>query len=163
MHKLNETNWTENKHTSVSILMLAYNQELYIGEAVKGALSQECDNLEIIISDDCSSDSTFSIIESIVEDYRGPHEVKINRNPRNFGLSSHVNHLIEMSGGDLILLLAGDDISLSNRAAVSRKAFEEVEGLSMISTGASEIDQNGNALGSTQTGETCEITIDKYF
>jgi glycosyltransferase involved in cell wall biosynthesis len=43
----------------VSLCIFTYNQEKYIREAVEGALSQDYPNLEIIISDDNSTDSTY--------------------------------------------------------------------------------------------------------
>jgi glycosyltransferase involved in cell wall biosynthesis len=49
--------------------MFAYNHERFIAEAVRGALSQTYSPLEIIISDDCSTDRTFEIIQSEVAGY----------------------------------------------------------------------------------------------
>ena len=45
----------------VSYCLFAFNQEKYINEAIKGALNQTYSPLEIIISDDCSTDLTFQI------------------------------------------------------------------------------------------------------
>jgi glycosyltransferase involved in cell wall biosynthesis len=43
----------------ISFLLLSYNQEEYINDAVDGAFSQTYSTLEIIISDDCSNDNTY--------------------------------------------------------------------------------------------------------
>ena len=67
----------------VSFVLLTYNQELYVKQAVEGALKQDYPTLEIIISDDCSSDSTFEIIQSVVSTYSGKHKVTILRNSSN--------------------------------------------------------------------------------
>jgi glycosyltransferase involved in cell wall biosynthesis len=44
---------------------------------VEGAFSQTYSPLEIILSDDCSSDRTFEIMEEMAREYQGPHLVKV--------------------------------------------------------------------------------------
>jgi glycosyltransferase involved in cell wall biosynthesis len=57
--------------TLVSYCIFTYNQEQYIEECIRGALSQTYENLEIIISDDFSTDQTFKIIQRIQKEYGG--------------------------------------------------------------------------------------------
>ena len=59
----------------VTFALFAYNQEKFIREAVEGAFSQTYEPLEIILSDDYSSDRTFEIIERMAAEYTGPHRV----------------------------------------------------------------------------------------
>lgn len=99
----------------VTFFVMAYNQERYVCEAVKGAFSQTYEPLEILLSDDCSTDGTFRIMEEMAAAYDGPHTVVLNRNPENLGLVAHVDRLVEMSSGDLIVAGAGDDISEPER------------------------------------------------
>ena len=99
----------------VTFALFAYNQEKYIREAVEGALAQDYPNLEIIISDDCSTDGTWAAIEELVGGYTGPHRVVLNRNERNLGIGSHVNLIGGLAGGGLVVLAAGDDISHPGR------------------------------------------------
>jgi glycosyltransferase involved in cell wall biosynthesis len=49
----------------VTFALFAYNQEKYIREAVEGALAQTYEPLEIILSDDCSSDRTFETMREM--------------------------------------------------------------------------------------------------
>ena len=58
----------------VTFALFAYNQEDYIREAVQGALAQAYEPLEIILSDDCSSDRTYQIMQEMAVVYRGPHQ-----------------------------------------------------------------------------------------
>jgi glycosyltransferase involved in cell wall biosynthesis len=67
----------------VSILLIAYNQEKQITDAVRSALAQTYAPLEIIISDDASSDATFAAIEAAITGYNGPHKVIARRNAAN--------------------------------------------------------------------------------
>lgn len=111
----------------VTFALFAYNQEQYIGEAVKAALAQDYSPLEIIISDDCSSDETFNLIRELTKTYDGPHTVRINRNTVNLGsrgLGAHVNRVLELAEGELIVFAAGDDVSSSKRTSMLVELWE---------------------------------------
>jgi glycosyltransferase involved in cell wall biosynthesis len=99
----------------VSILLIAYNQADVVADAVAGALAQTYSPLEILISDDCSQDGTFAAIEAAVRDYRGPHRIVLNRNEHNLGISAHLSQLARMSHGELMVVAAGDDVSVPER------------------------------------------------
>ncbi|MFZ4525919.1 MAG: glycosyltransferase [Chlorobium sp.] len=96
---------------------MTYNQEQYVREAIEGAFSQTYSPLEIVISDDCSTDGTFEIIREMCEHYDGLHTILINRNTENLGLIGHINTIPSLSSGELIVYAAGDDISLPHRTA----------------------------------------------
>jgi len=102
----------------VTFALIAYNQEQFIREAVNAALSQDYDPLEIILSDDCSSDRTFEIMEELCSADRLNRSVILRRNHKNFGPAQHVNAVLDQARGDLIVLAAGDDISFPNRTSV---------------------------------------------
>uniref|UniRef100_E1TCP8 Glycosyl transferase family 2 n=1 Tax=Burkholderia sp. (strain CCGE1003) TaxID=640512 RepID=E1TCP8_BURSG len=99
----------------VSMLLVTYNQQQQIGDAIKGALAQTYEPLEIIISDDASSDATFAAIQAAVAGYEGPHQVVVRRNAVNQGISAHLSQLALMARGELLFVAAGDDISAPNR------------------------------------------------
>lgn len=107
----------------VTFAIFAYNQESFISEAIEGALSQDYENLEIIISDDCSSDGTFELIEKLVWENGGGENIRAIRNEKNLGLIEHINNVVSMSSGELIVVAAGDDISLPNRTSVLVKRW----------------------------------------
>ena len=99
----------------VTLALFAYNQECYVGEAIAAAFAQTYSPLEIILSDDCSSDGTFEIMQHAVAEYKGPHHVVLNRNPLNLNIGGHVNAVAGLATGELIVLAAGDDISVPSR------------------------------------------------
>ena len=80
-----------------SLLLLAYNQERYAEEAARSCLAQESEPLEIVFSDDASSDRTHEILATIAAEYRGPHRVVVRRNETNLGITGHYNRLVEES------------------------------------------------------------------
>ena len=55
--------------------MIAYNQARFIRQAVESALAQTFSPMEILLSDDCSTDGTFEIIQEVVKGYSGHHNV----------------------------------------------------------------------------------------
>ena len=99
----------------VTFVLFAYNQAAYIRQAVEAALAQTYEPLEIIISDDCSSDSTFQLISDLVRAYSGPHTVVARRNATNLGLAEHISTVMGTVNGELIVVAAGDDVSYPHR------------------------------------------------
>ena len=47
--------------------------------------------------------------------YRGPHRVILNRNPRNLGITAHVDRIMELTSGGFVVQNAGDDVSVPER------------------------------------------------
>ncbi|MDB2570444.1 glycosyltransferase [Gammaproteobacteria bacterium] len=127
---------------SFSLILFTYNQEKFVSQAVNAVLSQKCDPIEILITDDCSSDKTFDIVLDIVNKYKGPHKVLLNRNNKNLGLSGHIDKAHELSSGDVIIGAAGDDISHPNRCQKIIDCFKSKSPLLVFSY-ANVIDSNG--------------------
>jgi glycosyltransferase involved in cell wall biosynthesis len=101
----------------LSFVVMAYNQDAFIREAVSAAFAQDHDDLEIVLTDDGSTDGTFQIMEAMAQDYAGPHRVFLNRNDPNRGLIGHVNQLFSLATSDWVIYAAGDDISEPDRAS----------------------------------------------
>jgi GT2 family glycosyltransferase len=127
-----------------SLLLLAYNQERYAEEAARSCLAQESEPLEIVFSDDASSDRTHEILRSVAADYRGPHRVVVRRNESNLGVTGHYNRLVEESCGELLITAAGDDTSRRERAARLLAAWDATGGRAdLISSHLVDVDAEG--------------------
>jgi glycosyltransferase involved in cell wall biosynthesis len=109
----------------VSFTIVCYNQEKFIREALEGAFSQTYSPLEIIVSDDCSTDSTFDIVQQMVATYKGQHTVRVNRNTKNMGIAGNCNLVFSLCRGELIVGAAGDDISLPERTETVVRAWND--------------------------------------
>lgn len=120
-----------NSQPSVSYIMLAYNQEKYVRQAVESALSQTYNNVEFIFSDDCSTDMTYEIIAELCADTE--KNVRCIKNSKNVGLSRHFNQCLSISKGDVIIIAAGDDISLPDRVEASIDYFQRFPEIKMLS------------------------------
>lgn len=101
----------------VTFALFAYNQEKFVREAIEGAFSQTYENLEIILSDDCSTDRTFDVMQEMASAYKGSHQVRLRRSEVNFGTAQHVSAVARMARGNLIVVAAGDDISIPERCS----------------------------------------------
>ncbi|MCR5833692.1 MAG: glycosyltransferase family 2 protein [Selenomonadaceae bacterium] len=55
----------------VSVIIPLYNVEKYIGEALDSLLAQTFKNFEVIVVDDCSTDSSCAIVENYKEKFNG--------------------------------------------------------------------------------------------
>lgn len=131
----------------VTFALFGFNQERFIEEAVHGTFAQDYSPLQIILSDDGSQDGTFAIMQRLARAYSGPHTVQITRNPCKSSIGAHVNHVMNLASGELIVGAAGDDISLPERTSTIYKAWEQ-NGFtsSSIHSAVEEIDENGQLL-----------------
>ena len=107
---------------------MAFNQEAFVREAALSCLAQDCEPIEIIFSDDASSDGTYAILEQIASEYLGPHQLVVRRNTSNLGIGSHYNLLCEVSRGLLLVTAAGDDISEPHRVRRLLQAWDSKNG-----------------------------------
>lgn len=143
-----------NTHTATrplaSFCMITYNQREFIRDALLSAFAQTYSPLEIIISDDCSTDGTADIIRDEVEKYEalgGPHRIIYFQNKTNLGISGNFNKAITASTGEMVICAAGDDLSDSKRVEVIMGAWitKNKEPLAIYSN-AWKIDLSGNVI-----------------
>lgn len=108
----------------VTLVVLAYRQADLIDAAIDSALAQTGAPIEIILSDDASPDDTYARMQARAAAYDGPHQLVARRNASNLGLGEHVNQVMRLARGELVILMAGDDISLPERAERVAAAWE---------------------------------------
>lgn len=131
----------------VTFALIAYNQQNYIREAVMGAFTQTHESLEIILSDDCSSDKTGEIMGEMAAKYQGKHRVIFRKNQSNIGLIKHINLVVGIASGDTIIFAAGDDISAPNRSEKIAKCFSDNSHAMLVHSQVVRTDRKGNEQG----------------
>ena len=90
-----------------SVIMPAYNSEKYIKQSIESVLAQTYCDLELLIVDDCSTDSTKSIIEQYaLKDKR----IKPVYNSTNLGCAESRNVAISLAMGEYIAFIDSDDV-----------------------------------------------------
>jgi glycosyltransferase involved in cell wall biosynthesis len=104
----------------VSIICRAYNQEKWIGLAIKSALNQTFTDFELLITNDASSDKTWEKINEFNDD----RIVKLN-NSRNIGALQSLKKCLEISKGEYITILDGDDEFVFSKLEKQVKFLDE--------------------------------------
>ena len=110
-------------------LVLTYNQEDCIEEAIRSVVGQTLQPDEILVSDDCSADATYERAQNVVYDLVSAGAFKgtfrLNKNKENLGFIPHFNWAVQECSGEFILYNAGDDTSMPDRLEVFLKAYEQ--------------------------------------
>ena len=111
--------WVSNEF--VSFIIPVFNGEKFVCDAVDSCLGQTWPDVEVVVTDDGSTDST---LEALNRAYRGNPRVKLFSFPKNRGKVAAYNHCYRESSGGYIAVLDADDLSVPDRAAVSIEALE---------------------------------------
>lgn len=91
----------------ISVLIVTYNQEELIKRAIDSLLNQKDYIYEICVSDDCSKDKTWDVLQDYSLKY--PGLFVLNRNDPNVGIFENIERTWAMPTGDVIYQMAGDD------------------------------------------------------
>ena len=132
----------------ITYALFCYNHEAWVREALAGALAQDYSPLEIIISDDCSTDNTFAVIKEVAAAYAGPHHLVLNRNPSNQGIGTHVNTVFGLARGEWIVTGASDDISDPGRCSRIVELAREHPRAGAIGLGWRDLNEDGSITAS---------------
>ena len=99
----------------VSLLIISYNQEAFISEAIASAIDQDYGNLEIIVSDDGSCDRT----PQLIMEWASHHPGKIIPllNSKNSGISKNLNIGLARCDGAFVSFVGGDDVLLPTKVS----------------------------------------------
>lgn len=137
-----------NHRPLVSVLLIAYRQADTVGAAIAGALAQTYEPLEILASDDASGDGTWEAMQRAVASYTGPHRVVLNRNEHNMGIGAHLSALAQRAQGELLVVAAGDDVSLPQRCEKLVEAWLAHERRpDLLASALADLDADGRVHG----------------
>ena len=106
----------------VSIIIPTYNHEKYVVESITSALLQTYKNIEVIVSDDCSTDNTQHVLKS---SFGLSSKVKLILGSENVGISKNFNKLFEACNGEFVAFLGGDDIMLPEKIEKQVKILQQ--------------------------------------
>jgi len=149
----------------VTFALFAYNQEAYIREAIEGAFAQTYEPIELILSDDCSGDRTFEIMQEMAKNYCGPKKVIVRRTEKNCGTLLHVADVARLARGELLVLGAGDDISKPQRTETLVDAWKRSNAWGLCSR-FDRIDETGRIISRNQAIDAfCspDYSLRQYF
>jgi glycosyltransferase involved in cell wall biosynthesis len=144
----------------VTIGISTYNRaDGYLREALGSALAQTYPNLEIVVSDNCSTDRT----EELVQGFADPR-IRYFRQPRNIGANNNFNFCLQEARGEYFLLLHDDDRVDADFVASCIDALQGTQGaaVGMVRTGTRVIDDHGQ-VQSERTNEAAGLSARDFI
>jgi glycosyltransferase involved in cell wall biosynthesis len=98
------------KKSLVSVVIITYNHENFIREAIEGVLMQTCDfDMELIVANDCSTDKTDEVILDIIKNHPRASWIKYTKQDLNSGMMPNFIFALQECKGKYIALCEGDD------------------------------------------------------
>ena len=125
----------------VDILLATYNGEKYIKEQVESILNQTYENIQIIISDDCSTDKT----RQVLKEYENNEKIKIFYQEKNLGYVKNFEFLLKQVESNLYMLSDQDDVWKKEKVEKSVEKIES-EKLDLVFGDLEVVDENLNTL-----------------
>jgi len=131
----------------VSVVMLSYNHEEFVSEAIESVLGQDFDDFELIIVDDASTDSSRKIIQAYAaEDSR----IRVILHEANCGIARTANEGIAEAKGKFLAIIASDDVWMKDKLSKQLAVLESDEDLIVHAEGEI-IDEESYPVGSSWT------------
>ena len=138
---------------TVLILLAAYNGQKYVGEMIDSIISQDYNDWHLILSDDSSSDSTFSVLEEYANKF--PEKITHYKSGQKFGnAQNHFMHLLEQyNDAPYIMFCDQDDVWHSDKISKTFNKMKEIEKKTdvpaMVHTDLRVVDGDLNILDSS--------------
>lgn len=150
------------KPIPVTFILTGYNQADLIDAAITGALEQDYPNLQIILTDDASTDATYERMRTRAQAYAGPHRVVLNRLAENRGTLGNIYSAAAKATGDLIVLAGGDDVSYPERTSALVAHWLRT-GADALYSKYDLIDEDGRMIEQGWTPDSSRLFLRDYF
>lgn len=138
----------------VSVVIITYNSSRYILETLESIKAQSYREIELIVTDDCSSDNTVEICSEWINENRDRFiNVKLITTSVNTGISSNCNRGLRECKGEWSKVLSGDDILMTNSIEDNIEYTLQNPDVSFIFSNVCEIDENGKLIRSVALHE----------
>ncbi|HLO24483.1 MAG TPA: glycosyltransferase family 2 protein [Geobacteraceae bacterium] len=129
----------------VTVCIPAYNNARFLPEAIESVLSQSFDQLELLIIDDSSTDSTREIVSSYAA---RDNRIVFRVNPRNIGMVENWNACLREARGEYIKYLFGDDLLASPDALQKMVGvLDSDRTVSLVASARNLIDEDSALVG----------------
>jgi len=126
----------------ISIGIPTYNRaDAYLKDALESALNQTYQHIEIIVSDNCSSDNTEELIKGYDDE-----RIKYFRHSENIGANNNFNYCVEKAKGTYFHMLHDDDLIDPDFLEVCMEAVDYDTSAGLIRTGMRVIDGKGSVI-----------------
>ncbi|HAK80314.1 MAG TPA: glycosyl transferase, partial [Runella sp.] len=122
----------------VSVIVPTFNRATYLKVAIESILKQKYKNLEIIITDNASTDNTIEIVEAFNDE-----RIIYYRNPENIGIARNHNKALELCTGEYIQLFSDDDIMLPGCIQKKVDIFNRFQSVGLVHSDINIINSSG--------------------
>lgn len=129
---------------TASIIMPCFNHGHFVEDSVRSILGQTHADLELIIVDDCSSDDSWKVIESLAEE---DNRIKLMRHERNSGASRSRNDGLRAARGEFIGFCDADDLWEPSKLEVQLDLLRKNLGYDVVYGNAAIVDESGSETG----------------
>jgi len=150
----------------VSVIVLSYNQSEYIERCLESVFNQSYKNLEVIVSDDCSTDETDKKIAALKRIY----DFKFIKREKNLGLVKNLNLACKEAKGDYVALVAADDLWQPDKIKIQKEYMRQHKETAVCGGYVNIIDKKGNIIKSPDANDIVfkelnfdEIMLDNYM
>ena len=128
----------------VYVVMATYNGSRFVDQQLRSLARQTELPVELVVSDDASTDDTVAI----VEDFRrtAPFPVEVRRNARRLGYGENFLGATRLAGGDLVAFCDQDDVWYPDKLAVARRRLDET-GADLFVHAADAVSETGARRG----------------
>ena len=114
----------------VSVVLITYNQQDYVGKTIESVLNQSYQNFEIIIADDSSTDETAKVIKTYKD-----KRIKYVKTDYNIGLNGNLNLAVSKASCDIVAWIDGGDILRKNYLERIVECFEKMSDIDVLHSG----------------------------
>ncbi|MEZ4853407.1 glycosyltransferase family 2 protein [Flavobacterium sp.] len=134
----------------VSVICISYNHEKFVEEALNSVLQQSYTNIELIITDDCSTDNSKTVIEKWLLQHP---TILFLPNTKNLGNTKTFNNAVKYANGDYIIDLAADDVLKPECVATQMATFlnSKYEKLGIVYSNINIVNENGAFMNTYYT------------
>lgn len=138
---------------AISVMIPNFNYGRYIGETIDSVLGQASADVEIVVSDNASTDESVDVVSA----YRD-ERIRLAVNPCNVGFSSNLERVAALARGRRMLLLSSDDRMASGALAAYQRlesALGEAADRAVWGSVTAVIDAKGNRIGRFDPDPKC--------
>lgn len=127
----------------ITVVLLCFNYEKFVDEALAGLFAQTWQPLDVIIVDDCSTDRSAEIIEARLAKRGNPPHIRFVRNARN--MVHPIPGVLGLIKGRFVIVASADDVMLPHMVETMARTWIE-EKVSVVTGNALYIDDKSNYL-----------------
>lgn len=128
----------------VSVIVITYNSEKYVIQTLESIKAQTWENIELIVSDDCSKDHTVQVCSDWLKENKDRFaEIRLITVAQNTGIPANCNRGLRASTGDWIKTISGDDLLIDTCIEDNLAYAHSFPDASFIISDVREIDENG--------------------